>query len=228
MIFGDMMKKFTLIELLVVISIIGILTSILLPSLSKARKAAITKVCLSNLKQVGLAAYSYSLDNEDLFVVRISLPGNSYDNWWANVMYENDYLPIDRAVMTCPSLPVADDWETNDYKSRTYGIARDKGGFKRDGYVIDGDWRYVNSPLVESPSDFYFYADSAHEVGGALEQPIVYYWHSSKYDQNIHTRHNGAANVWFLDGHAQAHKQGSLKKLGHFQGWTEGGARVPF
>ena len=224
------MKRFTMIELLVVISIIGILTTILLPSLQKARKAAIAKVCLSNLKQVGLAAYSYSIDNRDLFVARIDLPGiNNYDNWWANVMYENNYLPINKAVMTCPSLPVQNDWETNDFKSRAYGIARDKGGSKRDAYIIDSDRNmYVNSPLVESPSEFFYYADSAHDVGGALEQPIVFFWHNLSDDQNIHTRHNDAANVWFIDGHVKSQKKGSLKKLGIFGGWTEGGAQVPF
>ena len=222
------MRKFTLIELLVVIAILGILTSILLPSLSNARKSAVSKVCLSNIKQIGLAAYNYSLDNQDLFVVRISLSVNSHDNWWANVLYENNYLPINRGVMSCPSMTIASDWETTEYNSRAYGIARDKSGFLRDGYVIDGDWRYVNTPLVESPSEFHFFSDSAFEDGGELVQPIIYFWHNSNDDQNVHTRHNGASNVWFLDGHAQAHKKEGLKKLGIFYGWTEGGARVPF
>ena len=56
------MKKFTLIEMLVIISIIGILISLLLPSLSKTRETSRRTVCLSNLKQIGLA-YTIYIDN---------------------------------------------------------------------------------------------------------------------------------------------------------------------
>ena len=56
---------FTLIELLVVISIIALLIAILLPALGAARDAARTASCLSNLKQIGIGAASYSVDYDD-------------------------------------------------------------------------------------------------------------------------------------------------------------------
>ena len=63
---------FTLIELLVVIAIIAILAALLLPALSAAKARAQNILCVSNLKQLGLANRLYCNDFEDHM---------AYPNW---------------------------------------------------------------------------------------------------------------------------------------------------
>lgn len=75
-------RGFTLVELLVVISIIALLVSILMPALSKAREAAKALLCLSQLKQIGLAGHLYSMDNDGYH-----LPAyDPYSNSWPGIV----------------------------------------------------------------------------------------------------------------------------------------------
>lgn len=62
---GRRRRGFTLIELLVVISIITFLIGLLLPALSRAREAARTAACLSNLRQLAVGVGLYLDDQND-------------------------------------------------------------------------------------------------------------------------------------------------------------------
>lgn len=53
-------RAFTLLELLVVVAVIGLLTSILFPSLLAARRSARTATCASNLRQLGVGWSMYA------------------------------------------------------------------------------------------------------------------------------------------------------------------------
>jgi len=70
-------RGFTLIELLVVIAIIAILAAILFPVFARAREAARKATCISNVKQITLAAIMYAQDYDEVLPYCSCSAGNA-------------------------------------------------------------------------------------------------------------------------------------------------------
>ena len=90
-------KAFTLIELLVVISIIALLISLLLPALGQAREQVIAVQFAAQERQIGVAMFMYTEENDGEFMPGTPPPG--VERWAVSL---NAYIQ-NEDTFKCPS-----------------------------------------------------------------------------------------------------------------------------
>ncbi len=207
---------FTLIELLVVIAIIAILAAMLMPALSKAREAAKSSNCLSNLKNSGTMSLIYSDTYGSafpLYYCTYKVPaGYSWGYSWADTLHFAGMLSANPAEAGCPtagSLRRTNNSIAN-YIQFCFGaftpywangtIYRlDTGVFVNEAAgPYDNQARMLMIKRSKMPSSLPMLLDSYYK-------PLnnQYYGVSAEAaDMQAAYRHNGRANYLFADGHA--------------------------
>jgi len=206
-------KAFTLVELLIVIAILGLLVTLLLPALTRARDVAKRTACLANLHSVGRGMIIYRSDYGGFFP-----RGNqviwfkAYLSYVGSVGDEKDYRTV--PAYRCPSFP--DPRQTVCYvdSSWTFRNRKDRYGreimepthlsdFDKPQSTIyladneDGPWRPIvtecDSPTLDR-----------HDVWQVSHLP------DSRDEYNITSgrrvarwRHLEGCCVLFVDGHSE-------------------------
>ncbi|MDR1282067.1 MAG: prepilin-type N-terminal cleavage/methylation domain-containing protein [Opitutaceae bacterium] len=191
---------FTLVELLTVIAVVGVLAGILVPVVGKARGSARTTACLSNLRQFGVASFLYANEHGGRLNYQSSYPGTQ--GWWFTRF--GSYLSTSASVRTAQTV-----WLCPAVTDRVAGGGGADAGkdYAMSGSVIfsqSGTASPVSRLLgdFESPARKAYIIDIDATKNTALVNVSEFY--DTLHGGKIDFRHQGRANVLFLDGHVRS------------------------
>ena len=227
---------FTLVELLVVIAIVGILASLLLPSLSRAKAKGTQAVCLNNIRQLHLAWTMYHQDHEDRLAYNLGggeikdmLARGEHYNWANSVLnWEVDpantntllnteaslgsYLSHNSRVFRCPSDDIVSAVQKEaGYIERSRSISMnamvgDAGEFTESGSNVNNPYYHQYLKASEFESSSEIFVFIEEHPDSVNDGYFLNRARSHEWNDLPASYHNGSANLSFADGHAESHR----------------------
>jgi prepilin-type N-terminal cleavage/methylation domain-containing protein/prepilin-type processing-associated H-X9-DG protein len=204
---------FTLIELLVVIAIIAILAALLLPVLSRAKDAAKSTHCKSNLRQIALGLSLYVGDFQKYPLCADPSPASGNSPYWdAKVLV---YCQRSRGVFFCPANKPMYQWTNSPLVQANQSYGYNQGGTDDHGSLGVGGTRGLNVPVPETkvlvPSDMLASGDypglrigQDADIFPSVEGNKIVTSETNEDDgDHLAGRHSRGANVFFCDTHIE-------------------------
>jgi prepilin-type N-terminal cleavage/methylation domain-containing protein/prepilin-type processing-associated H-X9-DG protein len=219
-------RAFTLIELLVVLAILALLMSIIIPSLAQAKQRGQKVVCLSQLRQCGIAASIYVQNNDGYYPLarqKIVAPDYSFIKtmcWDFTTIkelvdgsYRDRYEPgllwdtgDPMQIQQCPGYKGSSNAGGEPYTGYNYNTSYIGHG---SGESIKQSTRAMD---VRSPSRTALFGDGQYEAGANkfMRSP----WQNpgdasfaERYAGTQGFRHCGQTNIAFCDGSVDSQKE---------------------
>jgi competence protein ComGC len=186
------LKAFTVVELLILISILLLLACVLFPSLAYQKRHARQRDCIKNLKQVGVAYRTWTLDGGDRYPAQVDVKSGGAKeevekgHVFLNFLVMSNEL-ITPKILVCPQ----DDGKlpAKNFNSR----------------FSDTNVSYfVGADAVDTFPQMFLNGDRNLAFENKPLPPGIFIWTSNKSDLSwTKTIHNSCGNVGLADGSVQ-------------------------
>ncbi len=193
-------RGFTLIELLVVIAIVVILLALLTPAIFRARSAADSAACVSNLRQIGVGLLSFASENNGDFptaggvIPHGSTDGTTQKPGWTEQL--EPYLGPSLKIYRCPSTALL--FPNNKVYGYYLGV--------RAAFEGNGNWGPVKLQRLQTPSKYILAGDISKPMFTPDDADKDDYMQDPAFGGLTKLIHSGKSNILFADGSVRGYK----------------------